>query len=96
MTPYEEMANAIIQKQTLVLGETITSDIVSRVDGLTLKEDRSVSITAEDACDVIERLVAQFRGLLGAAAVLFARDAAALIIKENVGLQVPLSLRGAA
>lgn len=96
MTPYEEIANAIVQKQTDVLGETIALGIVGRVDGLKLKEDRQVMITAADGCHVVEQLIAQFRTLLGAAAELFAKDAAAPILKRNEGVRMPPCLQGAA
>jgi len=91
MDPYAQMAEAIIQKQVLILAG-MAIERASKVKGLTL--DSSGHVTAvKDGEHTLEELIAQFQELLGPAGISFARDAALPIAKQHPEIQLPKALQ---
>lgn len=91
-TPYSEIAEAIIKKLGLVLGESITIERARRVEGLSIGDDGNVKEVTGNVADVLEKLIDQYRELLGPAAIYFAKDAARSTIAQNQDLTLPRSL----
>ncbi len=93
MTPYEEMAEAIVQKFTLVLGSDIASARAHNVVGIVMSAEGRVETLSGDPTNDLESLVVQYQELLGPAALSFAKDATMPIIKKNPGLALPRTLQ---
>lgn len=94
MNPYEEIAQAIIQKQMIVIGGNIALSRARKVPGLEVGEGGKVKKLSEKPVDAIEELIIQYSELLGPAGVSFAKDAALPIVAKNPGLLLPRSLQG--
>lgn len=92
MTPYSQIAEAIIQKQILVLGKPIAVERARRVSGLLIDDDGKVRDFPSDGTAALETLVNQYFELLGPAGISFSRDAALPIITENPGIALPRAL----
>lgn len=94
MNPYEEIAEAIIQKQMIVIGGNIALSRARKVPGLEVDEGGKVKKISEKAVEALEELVIQYSELLGPAGISFAKDAALPVIAKNPGLLLPRSLQG--
>lgn len=92
MNPYEEIAQAIIQKQMLVIGGSIALSRARKVNGLEVDEGGNVKKISDNAVPALEELVIQYSELLGPAGISFAKDAALPVIAKNPGLLLPRSL----
>lgn len=93
MTPYEEIAAALIQKYTLVLGKVIAIERACRVSGVEVDEEGNIRKFPDNgAVETLEQLVIQYVDLLGPAGISFAKDSALPTVKRNPGLQLPRSL----
>ena len=90
MDPYAQIAEAIIQKQVLVLQDMALARARS-VQGLELDAAGHVKAVTGGK-DVIEALIKQYQELLGPAGISFARDAAHPIILKNPSLPLPQAL----
>jgi hypothetical protein len=93
MTPYEQIAGAIIQKQMVVLGADIALTRARKVPGLEVGDGGVVSKITGDTGAALEALVGEYQELLGPAALSFARDAARPVIKNNPALTLPRALQ---
>lgn len=92
MTPYEEMADAIIRKQTQVIGKEIALKRAQSVSGLIVDDEGHVKNMKGKEIEVLEQLMIQYIELLGPAAIAFAKDAIEGTIKKTPGLILPRSL----
>ena len=93
MTPYETIAESIIQKQILVLGQMIALERAGRVKGLEIDGNGKVKRLLGNTIEILENLIGQYQELLGPAAISFSKDAALPIIKQNPGLALPRALQ---
>lgn len=93
MTPYEQIIEAIIGKQVLVLGQHIALLRARRVHGLLVEDDGGGVKLSGEPLHAIEQLIVEYREILGPAADLFSRDAALPIIEAHPDLLVPLTLK---
>lgn len=91
MDPYAEMAEAIIQKQVLVLAE-IALERARKVTGIEVDSAGHVQKVPGGA-QAIEELIKQYQELLGPAGISFARDAALPIAKQHPEITLPQALR---
>lgn len=93
MTPYEEIADAIIQKLSLVLGKDIALARARNSAGLSINYKGRVEKISGDPTTALDGLLGQYQELLGPAAVSFAKIAALPISKKNPGLILPPMLQ---
>lgn len=93
MTPYEEIAQLIIRKQMLVLGEAIAVERAKRTQGLELDAQGNVKFLSSEGSKILENLLNQYYELLGPAGLSFAREAALGVLVKNPTLAVPPGLR---
>lgn len=93
MDAYQEMAEAIIKKQILVLGQQIAIERAKKVSGIAMDESGNIQSIGGNGLDVVEKLIETYQELLGPAGLSFAKDAAEPIIKNNPGVSLPKSLQ---
>lgn len=93
MTPYEEIAESIVQKHMQVLGKTIALKRARSAGGIGVDENGAIKTLGNDPVATLERLLTQYQELLGPTALSFARDAARPILKKNSQLLIPAALK---
>ena len=93
MTVLEQMALKIIREQELIIGPLAWTE-AQKVSGLSanLSNKEAVSITAPDAKETVNRLVAQYERLFGRASHETCREAVASILAELSPADTPTSL----
>lgn len=74
---YQELIEAIIQKQATVLGSAVAVRRARNVEGLEVSDDGKVITMAGSGPKVLELLVEQYRALSGSIGVNFCRQAVA-------------------
>lgn len=88
---YSPLAQAIIQRQELLIGPLAWEQAVA-VDGLQI-QDRTVLVSALDPKRAIDNLVEQFRAIFGQAAVEVSKEAVAPLLVNLSPEQVPELLK---
>lgn len=92
MSTLDTIAEKIIKEQELVIGPLAWSE-ASKVVGMQVAADHSVTIQNGDPMAAVDRLVAQYERLFGKASHEVCREAVATLIKTMAPADVPVSLR---
>jgi pimeloyl-ACP methyl ester carboxylesterase len=93
MDEYQELAQAIIDKQGTILGMDMALDRARRVSGLVIDGSGHITAVPENSLEMLKSLIGSYEQLLGPIGITFAKDAIKDVVQHNPDLVLPELLR---